>query len=31
VERELSKKYGFQIMGHVIQFYGKCPRCKREA
>lgn len=31
VERELSKKHGFQIMGHVIQFYGKCPRCKRES
>jgi len=31
VERELSKKHGFQIMGHVIQFYGKCSRCKKEA
>jgi Fur family ferric uptake transcriptional regulator len=31
VERELSKKHGFQITGHVIQFYGKCSRCKREA
>ena len=31
VERELSKKHGFQIMGHVIQFFGKCSRCKKGA
>jgi len=29
VERELSKRHGFQIMGHVIQFFGKCSHCRR--
>jgi len=28
VERGLSRKHGFHIMGHAIQFYGKCSRCK---
>jgi Fe2+ or Zn2+ uptake regulation protein len=28
VERKLSKKHGFHIMGHAIQFYGKCSRCR---
>jgi Fur family ferric uptake transcriptional regulator len=31
VERELSKKHRFQIMGHAIQFYGKCSRCRAES
>jgi Fur family ferric uptake transcriptional regulator len=31
VEKELTKKHGFHIMGHAIQFYGKCSRCKRKA
>ena len=28
VERELSRKHGFQITGHAIQFIGKCPACR---
>jgi len=31
VERELSKKHRLQIVGHAIQFYGRCSRCKNEA
>jgi len=26
-EEGLSKKYGFKITGHVVQFYGICKRC----
>jgi len=26
-EEGLSRKYGFKITGHVIQFYGLCRRC----
>ncbi|PIU19565.1 MAG: ferric uptake regulation protein [Elusimicrobia bacterium CG08_land_8_20_14_0_20_59_10] len=26
-EQELTKKYGFRIIGHVIQFCGLCPAC----
>jgi Fur family ferric uptake transcriptional regulator len=29
VERELTRKHGFQITGHAIQFFGKCSRCKK--
>jgi Fur family transcriptional regulator, ferric uptake regulator len=29
VERELSRKHDFRIMGHEIQFYGMCSRCKK--
>ncbi len=29
VERVLSKKHGFHIVGHEIQFYGNCLRCKK--
>jgi len=29
VEKELSRKYGFQITGHVIQFHGVCTSCKK--
>jgi Fur family ferric uptake transcriptional regulator len=28
VERELSMRHKFQILGHAIQFYGKCSRCR---
>ncbi|MGD9642739.1 MAG: Fur family transcriptional regulator [Elusimicrobiales bacterium] len=28
-EEGLSKKYGFRISGHVIQFYGLCPDCAK--
>jgi len=28
-EEGLSKKYGFRIDSHVIQFYGLCPDCRR--
>ena len=31
VERELSRKHRFHIVGHAIQFYGECTRCAREA
>ena len=31
VEKELSRKHGFQIMGHFVQFYGKCSRCRKQA
>ncbi|MFH1771261.1 MAG: Fur family transcriptional regulator [Candidatus Omnitrophota bacterium] len=27
-ENGLSKKYNFQIMKHILQFYGLCERCK---
>jgi len=29
VERELSRKHGFLITGHAIQFSGKCRTCRR--
>lgn len=28
-EEGLSRKYGFKINSHVIQFYGLCPACAR--
>ena len=28
-EKELSKKYHFEITNHLIQFYGLCDRCKK--
>ncbi|GAB4366464.1 MAG: transcriptional repressor [Calditrichia bacterium] len=27
VEQALSQKHGFQIYGHVVQFYGVCGNC----
>ena len=27
-ERELSKKYNFEITNHLIQFYGVCDSCR---
>jgi Fur family transcriptional regulator, ferric uptake regulator len=29
VERELSRKHGFHITGHVIQFQGVCTSCQK--
>lgn len=29
VEKELSRKHGFQILAHVIQFHGVCGPCKK--
>jgi Fur family ferric uptake transcriptional regulator len=29
VETALTRKHGFQITGHVIQFYGLCTGCQR--
>ena len=29
VEKELSRKHGFQITGHVIQFHGVCTSCRK--
>ena len=26
-EKELSKKYNFEIQNHIIQFYGLCDKC----
>lgn len=28
-EEGLSKKYGFRIDSHVIQFHGLCPDCRK--
>ena len=28
-EKGLSKKYDFEIMKHIIQFYGLCDKCRR--
>ncbi len=28
-EKDLSKKYGFKIEGHFIDFFGLCRRCKK--
>jgi Fur family ferric uptake transcriptional regulator len=28
VEKALSRKYSFQINGHVVQFYGVCQNCQ---
>jgi Fur family ferric uptake transcriptional regulator len=28
-EKELSKKFGFSIDNHLIQFYGVCKRCRK--
>ena len=29
-EKELSKKYNFDIKNHIIQFYGLCNKCKNK-
>lgn len=29
-EKSLSRKYNFQIDGHIIQFYGLCERCRKK-
>ena len=29
-EKGLSKKYDFQITGHIIQFHGYCEKCKKK-
>lgn len=29
-EKELSKKYNFEIKGHLIQFYGLCESCRKK-
>ncbi|MFN4227640.1 MAG: Fur family transcriptional regulator [Candidatus Ratteibacteria bacterium] len=28
VEKELSKKYKFEIKKHIVNFYGICNKCK---
>ncbi len=28
-EKGLSKKYGFEVRSHIIQFFGLCPACRR--
>lgn len=28
VEKQLSRRHGFRITRHVIQFHGLCPSCK---
>ena len=28
-EKKLSKKYDFEINSHLIQFYGRCKKCRR--
>lgn len=30
IEKRLSKKYGFDIKNHLIQFQGLCGKCKKE-
>ena len=30
VETVLSKKHGFEINRHIVQFHGVCPDCKEE-
>ena len=27
-EKQLSKKYDFKVLGHNIEFYGLCEKCK---
>lgn len=29
VEKQLSRRHGFQITGHVIQFHGVCSSCRK--
>ena len=29
-EKGLSRKYEFQITGHIIQFYGYCKKCRKK-
>ena len=29
-EKGLSKKYNFEIKGHLIQFYGLCDKCRNK-
>ena len=31
VEKELSRRHRFHIVGHEIQFHGECARCARES
>ena len=28
-EKELARKYGFEIKNHTIQFYGLCKKCNK--
>ena len=28
---ELARRYGFQVEGHLLEFYGLCPDCRRRA
>ena len=30
-EKDLSKKYNFDISNHLIQFYGKCEKCRKKS
>ncbi|MFW6139506.1 MAG: Fur family transcriptional regulator [Spirochaetota bacterium] len=29
-EKQLSQKYNFNILGHMIQFYGLCEDCRKQ-
>jgi Fur family ferric uptake transcriptional regulator len=29
-EKELERKYDFKIKNHILQFYGKCKKCKNK-
>jgi Fur family ferric uptake transcriptional regulator len=29
-EKALSERHNFEIMGHTMQFYGVCEKCKRQ-
>lgn len=31
IGRALSNRFNFQIEGHLLEFYGLCPECRRSA
>ena len=31
LEKELEKQYGFEVIGHKLDVYGRCTKCRHES